>query len=660
VENQLLSLSKIFTERIFRIPDYQRGYAWTNKQLKDFWNDLIQLDETKNHYTGVLTLEDVPEQTVNVWTDDQWIIRSKRYFPYYIVDGQQRLTTAIILIHCIIEHTPENQQLNYTTINEIRKKFIFDTKDEGISRSYLFGYEKDNPSYEFLKTRIFLEKSDNSFPMQETIYTHNLENAKSFFLDKLKDMPLEEIEVLYRKLTQNFLFNIYAISEDIDVYVAFETMNNRGKPLSHLELLKNRLIYLSTKFETDDFERQKLRHAINESWKSVYHYLGKNKNKPLDDDEFLNNHFITYHGYNILKDGREIYLPESYFYPEIFHYSSYQNYLLEEKFTPKNIFSKTLTVQEIYSYVQSLKESVETWYQILNPKDSSFSEEEKFWLEKLNKLDIRLFAPLLMIFYQKEKNAKIRLRLLKALERFLFYLTFPNYPYARERLNRRQIFDSSTQLSKGEIQPEKVIRDIEQVIEDLSANETYIESIINELHSTGFYGWRGIKYFLFEYELEFKSRTKTYRDKIDWDEFSREDDRDFYTVEHIYPQRPRRSCWTEIFKSYTERERSALRHSLGNLVPLSRPKNSSFQNKCFEEKKGNTETHIGFRYGSYSENEIASLNDWTAKEILERGLKLVNFMEKRWKLKFGDSSTKIRLLNLEFVPDKEHMVGSAV
>jgi uncharacterized protein with ParB-like and HNH nuclease domain len=40
MDTQLLTLSKIFTERLFRIPDYQRGYAWTDKQLRDFWNDI--------------------------------------------------------------------------------------------------------------------------------------------------------------------------------------------------------------------------------------------------------------------------------------------------------------------------------------------------------------------------------------------------------------------------------------------------------------------------------------------------------------------------------------------------------------------------------------------------------------------------------------------
>src|SRR3954452_11224808 len=97
MDAQLLTLSKIFTERLFRIPDYQRGYAWTEKQLKDFWSDVCQLENDPNHYTGVLTLESVPRPNFSQWEDDLWIISSKNYEPYFIVDGQQRLTTSIIL-----------------------------------------------------------------------------------------------------------------------------------------------------------------------------------------------------------------------------------------------------------------------------------------------------------------------------------------------------------------------------------------------------------------------------------------------------------------------------------------------------------------------------------------------------------------------------------
>lgn len=156
METQLYSLSKIFTERLFRIPDYQRGYAWGERQLKDFWSDIHQLEEGHNHYTGVLTLEAVDPATYRKWEDDLWIIEAKSFSPFFVVDGQQRLTTCILLIQAILEKLKSTDKLNYNDKSEIRKKFIFESKDSGISRSYIFGYERDNPSYEYLKTDIFL------------------------------------------------------------------------------------------------------------------------------------------------------------------------------------------------------------------------------------------------------------------------------------------------------------------------------------------------------------------------------------------------------------------------------------------------------------------------------------------------------------------------
>jgi uncharacterized protein with ParB-like and HNH nuclease domain len=287
MKTELFTVSRIFTESLYRIPDYQRGYSWGMDQLNDFWIDIEQLQADSKHYLGVLTLEEVPEDKWTQWEDDFWIIKSKNFKPYYVVDGQQRLTTIILLIVAILEN-PKLEYLNFSEIKDIRKKYLCDFKPDGMSKSYVFGYEKDNPSYEYLKTNIFLESSDIHHPKEETIYTKNLSMAKFFFIEKLKTMTEEEINIVFTKATQQFVFNAYEISSDIDVFVTFETMNNRGKPLTTLELLKNRLIFLSTKFSFNSVDKSenKLRRTINDAWKSAYHYLGKNDRRPIADDVF--------------------------------------------------------------------------------------------------------------------------------------------------------------------------------------------------------------------------------------------------------------------------------------------------------------------------------------------------------------------------------------
>ena len=648
MKTELYSISKIFTERLLRIPDYQRGYAWTNKQLKDFWNDLSQIEEGNNHYVGVLTLEDVHEEKYSLWKDDLWIIKSKNYEPFFVVDGQQRLTTTVILIQCILEAI-DSQELNYTKPDEIRKKFIFESKDEGISRSYLFGYESDNPSYEFLKQRIFCEQSDNQANVQETIYTNNLLNAKEYFTERLDQMELADIEVLYTKVTQNILFNIYSMSDEIDVHVSFETMNNRGKPLSHLELLKNRLIYLSTKVNSDDFEKSKLRNAINKCWKTIYHQLGRNKDNPLDDDVFLFNHFILFFG-SALNNGESI----NYRRFRRGYGSYYQDYLLEQKFTTKSLYSTgadKLTVPELYRYVSSLKSSVEKWYEIANPEGSSLEPEISTWLEKINRIGVEECLPLIMVSLQKNKKHELTVRFLKSLEKLLFSLLLIGRSYNIE-FNASRFIEWASDLSNNDLSIEKVISAIDDARVEIADDTQVLNQISYSFKDRGFYHWRGLRYFMYEYEQSLKEKSKTYTNKLDWKQLV-DDSRDHRTIEHIYPQNPRKSCWTEKYKSYNSKERSLLRHTIGNLVPLSQPKNSSFQNKPFLEKVGNSKNTIGFRYGSFSEIELTNHKEWTAVEIFHRSVNLLKFMEKRWGIDFGGIDKMVTFINLDFVVKKE-------
>ncbi|MCW0453737.1 DUF262 domain-containing protein [Xanthomonas sacchari] len=654
MDNNLLTLSKIFTERLFRIPDYQRGYAWGEKQLKDFWGDLDQLEEDQNHYTGVLTLESVPEDIHKKWNDDGWIINSKKYEPLYVVDGQQRLTTSIILIQCIIEKIGDEIKVNYNSKEEIQKKFIFDSKDGGISRSYIFGYEKDNPSYEFLKSKIFGEKI-TSGDLQETIYTQNLQRAKEFFHERLKDVSVALLESLYKRVTQNLLFNIFTISSDVDVCVAFETMNNRGKPLSYLELLKNRLIYLSYKMPVDDFERGRLRSAINDCWRALYHSLGRNKNRPLEDDSFLFTHYIIYFGSSIVENGDDLGVSR-----RRLGVIDYPADLLGNRFVVKNIFlpesdKNKITLSYVFDYVSSLQESVEIWYKILNPEDSGFSGEERKWLDKMNRIGFAAFLPLALVVFRMPVPTDSRVGFLKAIERFAFITSLVYRYYSKNTLVHYRVdfikaaLDVLNDEANSVARVEKATRAVNEKVNGYFKNVNFKRDLIANFKTNGFYAWDNIKYFLYEYNLSLQERSKTSREKISWDVFN-EDFRDYVTVEHIYPQQARHPYWVTRFAQYPQKKKELLRNSLGNLLPLSRPKNASLSNRPFNEKvRRNDDSVVSYAYGCYAENEVAQMPEWTSSQILSRGLTMLSFMEKRWGINLGDEKEKKAILGLEFL-----------
>ncbi len=197
-------LNSLFEKKLFRIPDYQRGYAWQPEQLKDFWEDLMNLPDRdgRNHYTGVLTLKQVPTDDVKEDDDEHFLIKDRSYNLYDVVDGQQRLTTFVIFLQAFIEFfrtLPENRGKpdseifisGSLSIAYAQSEFLFEVNPLGLqNRAYKFGYTTDNPSYEYLRYRIFDEEGGGS--VQETFYTLNLGNAKRYFSEQLKELHKQE------------------------------------------------------------------------------------------------------------------------------------------------------------------------------------------------------------------------------------------------------------------------------------------------------------------------------------------------------------------------------------------------------------------------------------------------------------------------------------
>ena len=343
--NELQPLSLLFQNRLFRIPDYQRGYAWLQQQLVDFWDDLVNLQPDRYHYTGLLSLKPLKSKETVSWGEDLWLVENG-YKPCHIVDGQQRITTFVILLNEIVifvrgldenkDKSDKEITLGYETVEEIVSKYICRKRPpNGVVTTYLFGYEVDNPSAEYMKYKVFEEPYSGA--VNETYYTKNLKFAKNFFAENIRKLyvesgadGLEAVNTLYKKLTQRLMFNLHEIDDDYDVFVAFETMNNRGKKLTNLELLKNRLIYLTTLYDDDIFDEKDkaaLRKKINDAWKEVYYQLGRSKSVPLSDDDFLRAHWIIYFRYS-RKRGDD-----------------YIKFLLG-KFSSKGIFEKTPVLVE--------------------------------------------------------------------------------------------------------------------------------------------------------------------------------------------------------------------------------------------------------------------------------------------------------------------------
>ena len=625
-DSKLQSLSEIFNNRIFRIPDFQRGYSWEERQLDDFWEDLQNLHPNKIHYIGLLTVEPINNsdiQNVEKWKDDLWLLK-KGMTAYYVIDGQQRLTTLIILLHEILRTFSEDEGINFGSKSEWTERFLYRSFNQ-IYKSFVFGYEKDNPSDEFFKTRILEQESSAADKYPETLYTANLMFAKEYFAKKLKNLSRERKEEIFDKAVNKLKFNYYEIDDSLDIYVTFETMNNRGKDLSHLELLKNRLIYLSTLLHESDDTKSRLRKDINETWKTVYEYLGKNKENPLDDDVFLFNHWIMYYTYD--RSQSDV----------------YADFLLKRKFTAKNVLNGLLTINDIKDYIDSLAKCVKKWYYIYNIEQSDYSERIKEQIQKLDRVGMGAFPPMIMAVFTKESREDLIWDFLDACERFNF-LVFA-ISHRSSNTQNSNIYRMTREYYMGDTDIVTITANIDFLTDgedenyyrgwfDLERFRNHIKELFLKNDKDGFYSWNGLRYFLYEYELFLQNNANT---KVRWEDFSKRSKED--TIEHIFPQSATSEYWKEHFGHLKPSEKRLYLNSLGNLLLLSRSKNSKLQNFDFERKKclkNKDGKDIGYYNGSYSEIEVSKQTEWTPEQIKERGLLMLQFMEDRWKFRFLD------------------------
>ena len=450
-------------------------------------------------------------------------------------------------------------------------------------------------------------------------------------------MSHDDIAVIFKKLTQKLKFNLYEIDEEIDVFVTFETMNNRGKPLTSLELLKNRLIYLSTLFDAHTGNKV-LREKINESWKTMYEYLGKNPEKPLNDDLFLRNHWTMYFEKYSRRKGDD-----------------YIRYLLDDHFTARNVTHPAsaddrVTVKDIDDYVTNLQKSIRHWFFIHNPyfpESDVIDDNNKMLRDRMERLGFGAFKPLLLASYTAKLPIEEINKLLEATERYNF--TLFSLSMRRANTGDTEFFKLSRELLFNKITIQSIITSINLLIDQYYDAEAFLNHIKDryKIGNDGFYHWDGLRYFLFEHESHLKKRAKQNASKIEWDALSKYK-KDHVTIEHVFPQVPDGDYWQSRYSNFDEKQISHLAHSLGNLVPLSRAKNSSLQNDSFPLKVNNGDG-VGYYNGSASENEIAQEKDWTAEKILQRGLGLLKFMESRWDIELGDDEFKRGLLHLKFL-----------
>ncbi|MGL2419189.1 DUF262 domain-containing protein [Helicobacter pylori] len=588
---ELLTLDGVAEKGVFEIPSYQRGYAWQKRQLKDFWNDLEHVSKLGNkfHYMHSLTLRGLENEL-----EDS---------AFEIIDGQQRLATSLILLDLLAKIT-QHKDPKYYSMN---LEPILSYKYYGLSEAF----------------RAIMEEEKDLERFQTSFYAKNLIDAYAFFKEKISDTPVGTLEKMFDALIKKMLFSVVELNDNrIDPFSSFETINNRGKDLSTLELLKNRLHFVAHKI-CDEEDLENLQQEINDTYTRIYHDLRSFEDDHLRD--FLK-HFVAYY-YGEKRDFKERLLNTAFDahkkYDDLYdEYKKINDLLLHLSYSSKVwYFLHTLDDEELRIEI--------------TPKMRGLLDK----MRRLNALSENAFLPLLLSLLtiqlavrsgsERHYTTKELEGLLEYLERFGFLI----YGVAGKNTAKNEWIG----LAFKAIQAFRAYRYGEEniVIEKLptleksffnrqgnSGLELLEESIHSKKNTEKWYQWgKALNYLLYEYELYHNPETTLNFDSS------------LESIEHILPQKPDQG-YSAKEKSWAKNPHIA--HALGNLLLISKNANSSLSNKPFEEKRK------AYLKGSYSEKEVAKNASFGIVEIQKRSEKLLDFLIVRYNIAelVGESAIK--------------------
>jgi hypothetical protein len=270
-------LQNLFSDRVFRIPHYQRFYSWQPRQRQDLFDDIKQLaggSEDQHHFMATIVCHHRPEETKNVGAN--------RYEIHDVVDGQQRLTTLIILLKSIELALPESSEDR----KDLAKTLV---KRDG----HLILLQTNNVN-EFNFNRFI---RDGIAPSKNDVQTHSDRNLASaiqackLFVQTWKSSS--DILSLMRIILHRLGFVVFDTEDSRVVYTVFEVLNSRGLAVDWLDktksVLMGRMYELS---QTPTVAKAEIE-SLQGIWSHVYREIAK---EDIPGEEILRITATLYYG----------------------------------------------------------------------------------------------------------------------------------------------------------------------------------------------------------------------------------------------------------------------------------------------------------------------------------------------------------------------------
>ncbi len=537
---------------LYRVPPFQRDYSWSADEWDDLWQDLLSLHTTEEepiHYMGYLVLQ----------SSD-----SKRFD---IIDGQQRITTISIILLAAI-----------SLLHDLAKaESINDKRAEQLRNSYI-GYL--DPVTLTAKSKLTLNRHNDRFyqdylvPLQHlpqrglNASEHLLRKAFLWFKARLKadlETSGETIAGFVDQTVDRLFFTVITVTDELNAFKVFETLNARGVRLSATDLLKNYLFSVISKEGAHTAELK----TLEERWEAIIGLLGSDS-----FPEFL----------------------------RVFWNSGHK--LVRKTHLFKTIRQAVSNRGQAFSLIRDLDRHARVYAALRNPLDTSWERDERNSLQQLQMFNVRQTLSLLLAAFDRfgDTDRNSFKQILRAMTMLSFrYNVICGLPGNElERVYNAiavQLADGTFTSARGVITALQPIYPGDKVFKVAFADKS--------LRTTNSRNKKVVRYILFELERCCSN-------------ISYDPDNSAYTIEHILPEHPEQG-----WDTFDDRQHENAVYQLGNMTLLSASANQDLGNAPYQEKKAvyaqsefTITQGISRRYDDWTPAAIASRQTWMASQAV--------------------------------------------
>ncbi|WQZ32959.1 DUF262 domain-containing protein [Helicobacter pylori] len=346
------TIKEIFQAEGYSIPNYQRDYAWKDKNFKDLWEDLEEAIEYnkkgQGHFMDIMVVAKNED--------------NKKL--YDIIDGQQRTTTIFMLLHVLAnkQNEKDKQETRKYLYQKGELRLEVAPQNQSFFKALLEAAEKGNISH--------CEKD------ADTEVKQNLFEVLKAILDKVSKLNKEEVNEHLEVLLEMVLMRF----EEPDPGRAirtFQSVNDRGVSLLLLDKLKSLLIYYSNTFCDG---KRGLDQFINDHFGEIFKIFAKIKKSnhifSVGGSNFDEGDIFRYHSGSQEFDGIDF----------LGHYSASTDNTYEQLKDELKKVEKDELENFIRSYVSDLKNFYQAFLDLLNEIDTNPTTFKVMLINKINPL----------------------------------------------------------------------------------------------------------------------------------------------------------------------------------------------------------------------------------------------------------------------------------